>query len=119
MKCYAVGGVGKASQQAREVAVANENLRMSGDLPQIERVQQIIRSVAAAGANNCAYIFAYEHLLQFPSPAFHGARKIQIALDNRVEIERLVSQSAQRLAASLQQFLFDVRRGSDYPNFVS
>src|SRR5712671_2210383 len=107
MKCHEVGGVGKASQQAGEIAVADENLRMSGDLAQIERVQQIIRPVTAAGANNCAHVLAHEHLFQFTSAALHGARKIQIALDNRVEIERLVSQSAQRLAATLKQFLFD------------
>ena len=85
----------------------------------IERQRQVVRPVSSARANDGADIVAHEHVFQFPRPALHRTGKVQIAIENRLEIKRLVAGAAKAVAARLQHFAFHVRRGRDDSHLVA
>src|SRR5579863_7197242 len=86
-------GVRKVRQQAGEVAVSDEDLGVSLDLAEIDSVEQVIGAIAAARTKNGVNIIAVEHLFQFADAAIDRSREIEIAVENRIEIEGLVSRT--------------------------
>ena len=78
---------------------------------EIQRLQQIVGAVTAARAYDRAHVVAYEHLFHFARPAFDRSGEVKILFQNRIEIERDVSRSAQCLAAGLQFSPLDVAGG--------
>src|ERR1700694_1451292 len=114
MKGYKVGRVGKCGEQRCQVAVAYENLWMLGDLFQINRLriargQQVVRSISSSCANNRSDIVAYEHVFEFARTALGRTGKVQVLIQDRVKIKRLIAGTAKTVAARLQHFALQVR----------
>src|SRR5580692_12105904 len=86
---------------------------MRFDFVEIESVEQIIRAVSAASANNRPDVISGEHFLQFTGPAICGAGEVEILFRDGVEIKGLVSEFRKRPAASIKQFPFNIACGSD------
>ena len=85
-------GVGKKRQQACDVAVADNNLRMLPDLFQVQRRDEVVAAISSAGADDGPHLVALKHLFQLADAALHRTGKIKLLLKNRRQIERLVSQ---------------------------
>src|SRR5581483_6373492 len=68
------GGVGKISQQCRDVAITNKNLRVREDFLQIESAEQVIAAISAARTDNRAHIVPLKHLLEFASATLNRSR---------------------------------------------
>src|SRR6266852_311361 len=124
MKGYKVGGLGKPGQQRCKVTVAHKNLRMLGDRFQTKplrttRRQQVVRSISSSRTNDGSDIVAREHIFQFPRSAFRRTRKVQIALQDRLEIKRLVSSATKTFAARFQHFTLYVRRRRNNSHLVA
>src|SRR3954467_6583431 len=111
--------IGEAGQQSCDVAVANEYLRMSLDLFQVQPIEQVVRSVASAGAEDRTHIIAFEHVLHFPDTALDGTGKIEIAIEDRIEVERAIPSAAQRVAPCIQIGLLDITGRRHDANRVS
>src|SRR5579872_399171 len=111
--------IGKVRQQAREVAVADEDFRVTPDGLEIDSVQQIIGAVAAARAEDGTHIIAFNHFFKLADTAVDGSGEVEIAIENRIEIERLVSSTAQGFASGVQIGLFDVAGRRDDCNGVA
>src|SRR5581483_11620892 len=92
-------GIGEPGEQRGDVAVANEHFRMSGNLAQIEDLEEVIRSVSAAGANDRADIVPLEHLLQLASAAFDRSREIEVVREDRLVENGVITQASQSCAA--------------------
>ena len=61
MESHKPSSIGQIGKQGGNVAVTAENLWMALDLHQVEHSQKIVCAVSAAGAQDRAYLFAYEH----------------------------------------------------------
>src|SRR5579863_1047820 len=112
-------GVGKVSQQTGEVAVANDNFGMTPNGFEINSVQQVIRAVAAAGAEDGANVIALEHFFQFADAAIDRSCEIEIAVENRIEIERLVSRTPEGFASGREIGLLDIAGRRDDCNGIA
>src|SRR5208337_1281330 len=77
----------------------------------VELIEKIVRSIAAARANDGANVFAEKHFLQFAGATFHRPGKVQIAFQDGVEIERLVTQIPQSLTAGLKHLPVHIAGG--------
>ena len=119
MEGHEVRRVRHAAHQRRNIAVAHQNLGMRNDLCRIKRQRQIVRSVASARANDGADIVAREHVFQFACPALDRTGKVQIAIEDRLEIKRLITGAAKTVAARLQHFAVHVRRGRNNSHLVA
>ena len=86
---------------------------------EIESIQQIVRAVSTARADDRAHIVASEHFFQFPRAPLGRAGEIKIVFEDGIEIERLVSQLAQSRAARFQQLGLDVAGRSDNADGVA
>src|ERR1039458_10723025 len=82
---------------------------MENNLFRIQRQRQVVRSIASSGANDGADIVAREHIFQFPRAALDRPGEVQIAVEDRLEIKRLISGATQTVAARLQHFWINVR----------
>ena len=78
------GRVEEVRQQGRDVAVADEDLRVGLDLRKIEFFQQIVRPVTSTGTDDGADILAREHFFQFASAAGGRSGEVEIAIEDRV-----------------------------------
>src|SRR5208282_365676 len=101
------------ADQRRNVAVADENLRMRNDPGRIKRRRQVIRTISSTRTNNRADIVAHEHVFQFPRPALRRTGKVKIAFQDRLEVKRLIAGTTKAVAARLQHFALHVRCGRD------
>src|SRR5579862_3339544 len=108
MESQEASGVGEVSQQCGDVAVADENLGMSLDLFEIQLFEQVVRAIPSASTDDCSHIVAHEHFFEFAGAATRRSSEIKILLENRVEIERLVSRAAQGFAARFEISPIDV-----------
>src|SRR3954454_16854239 len=111
--------IGEVHQQSCDVAVANEYLGMSLDLLQVQPIEQVVRSVASAGAEDGTHVIAFEHVLHFADTALDGTGVIEIAIEDRVEVERAIPSAAQRVAPCVQIGLPDITGGRDDADRVS
>src|SRR6266550_811985 len=109
----------KPGQQGCDIAIADKNLGMSGNLPQVNFSQQIVRAIPAACAQYPSNLVPHKHRFQFLRPPRRGSSKINILLNDRVEIERFVSQVPQSRATTLQQLAFYIAGGRHNANRVS
>jgi hypothetical protein len=105
--------VGEMRQQAGDIAVSDEDFGMRLDLLEIELIQQIVRPIASAGADDGAHVIALEHCFQFSDAALDGTGEVDIAIEDRVQVEGPISRTAQGFAAGLEVRLLDVAGGRD------
>src|ERR1700722_6799924 len=104
----------KMREQRGQVAVADKNLGMRFDFLPVDGLQQIVGAIATAGANNCAYLFAYKHVFEFPGATLHRSCEVQVLFKDGIEIKRTIPRAPQGFTASLQFIALDVAgRGYD------
>jgi hypothetical protein len=108
VECYEAGHIRKISKQCGQVAVAYKNLSVRLDLLQIQRWEQIVRSVPATRTSNRPYVVAGKHFLELVRTALHGPGEIEILLKDGIKIERTVASAPQGLASRLQIVALDV-----------
>src|SRR5207244_4202919 len=85
----------------------------------IKQGKQVIRAVPAAGAKDGLYVIAQEHLFQLTRMALRRPRKVQIALENRIAEDWVVTQLPQRVTSRLELFAIEITRGRNDCNRVS
>src|SRR5581483_346332 len=90
MECNQARRVGEIGQQRRDVAVADDNLRICLYLGEVNFFEQVIRSIASAGANDGPDLGAAEHVFQFSRSPLRQSCKIEVLFENGVEVERFV-----------------------------
>src|ERR1700733_3244870 len=84
-------GIGEVGQKGRDIAVADKYLGIRPDLVQVETLEQIVRAITTARANDGTHLVAHKHLFEFLQAAIDRARKVEFAIKNRIEVKRLVS----------------------------
>ena len=102
MKSYQPACIHKVCQQRGDVAIADKNLWAAPDRVQIERLQQIVRAIAAARTQNRLHIRTRKHFGQLANAPLERPGKVKIALKNGIEIKRLVAHDSQSLTASVE-----------------
>ena len=95
-------GIGKIREQRGKIAVTHKNLRVSFDLFQVQRRQQIVCAVSSSRTNNRPDILARKHFFKFARTALHRSRKVKVLIENGVEIKRTIAGAPQTFASRLQ-----------------
>src|SRR5579864_9275499 len=84
---------------------------MLPDLFQVKFAQQIVRAIAPARAHDRSHFVAHKHFFQLARSSLDRSGKIEILLQNRIEIKWLVSRSPQGFATGIQFSPLDVASG--------
>src|SRR5262249_30582084 len=105
--------------QRRDVAVATKNLGAASDLLEVKRVEKIVRSISAAGAEDGANVVARKHFFEFPRAPLDGTGKVEVFVENGLEVEGLVAHAPQLIAANGQRIAVNVAGRGDNANGVS
>ncbi len=119
MKGYEASCITEVRQQARNVAVANNNFGLGGKPLQIQARQQIVCSVPPSRTNYRVHVIAFEHLFEFLDAAFGRARKIEIVGKSGFVVNDLVSHLPQRFAASFKFIPLERACGSNNADRIS
>src|SRR5215469_560050 len=119
MECNEPAAVDKLSEQTADIAVSHKNLRIVVDLLKIQSVQQMVCPVSPSRAHNRANILVEEHFFEFPRTPLRRSRKIKIAIQNRVQVDRLVASPSQRGASRFEFLALEITRGRDDSDRIS
>ena len=114
-----LSSVGKVGEQRSDVAVADEDFGMRGNLIQVERREQIICPIPAACTEDRPDIIPHEHFFQFAGSPVNGAGEVQVLFEDGLEVERVVAQAPQGVTTGGQQFRLDVAGGGHNADRVS
>src|SRR5579862_51542 len=86
---------------------------MRFDPGKIEMWQQVIGPVTTAGTQDGTNVVALEHLLEFAGAALDRSGKIEIALEDGVEIKRSVSGAGESRATGVEVGSLNIAGGRD------
>src|SRR5450755_2197166 len=92
---------------------------MFDDLYWIENRRQVVRTIASAGADNCSNVFADKHVFEFARPPLDRTGKVEITIENRLEVERFVAGATQTLTTRLQHLAFHIGRRRNDSHLVA
>ena len=107
-------------EQPCDVAVADENLWIGADQIGVKMGQQVVATVAAAGAQNGAHLGTREHLMQFVARAALPCPRSKDPVEDGRQVKRLVAEFAQTPATGLDRIALNrARRRNDADGITS
>ncbi len=102
MEGHQAGRIAEVCQQRGHIAAAREDLRIRANQVQIEMRQQVVAAVPSARAENSLHLGPREHLVQLVHPPLDRSSEVQVALEDRRQVKRLISQAQQVRATGLE-----------------
>ena len=119
MKGDQSGRIAQISEQRRYIATAYEDLGVAAYQSHIEARQKIVAAVPSARANNSAHFPSPEHLVEFIQSSLHRSCKIQVAIQDRRQIKRLIAHAEQSRASRFQGIRLNRASRRDDPDGVA
>ena len=102
------------TQQRRDVAVADDRLRVAGEPAQVEEGNDTLAAIASACAEDGAHVRSVEHVLQVGAPRFVIASDVRLARQYRSTDLHLEPQPLEHADAPPEPLLVHhPRRGDD------
>src|SRR5262249_14346912 len=113
MKSDQTSHIAKVRKQTGNVAVADQYLGMRQHVPQTQQRQEVICTITSARTEHRLHVVSLEHLLHFAGPPFRRPCKIEVTIEDRLRVNRLIGDLAQYRAPCFKLLSVEITRRSD------